>query len=244
MIAHLCRLAWNRRRTHLLLVGELFLSFLVLTPLVVACVLFAAEQLKPLGFQHEGVWSVGLLDQTPPPPLDRGKDREQAIAEAIAEYVAGYQGSIELVGRELRALDQVQAAALASEAPLFLSPASWNGIPYVHISDEGLEVLRPRLLSGRWFQPEDEALDWTPAVIDQELSRVLFGDEDPLGKVLADSPVFDLDLQEEFDSPTPDRVRVVGVVEDCFYFGKFNMADEPVPGSSSCGFPTSGLQIR
>ena len=233
MIAHLCRLAWNRRRTHLLLVGELFLSFLVLTPLVVACVLFAAEQLKPLGFQHEGVWSVMLGDQTPPPPLDRGKDREQAIAEALAEYVAGYQGSIELVGRELRALDQVQAAALASEAPLFLSPASWNGIPYVHISDEGLEVLRPRLLSGRWFQPEDEALDWTPAVIDQELSRVLFGDEDPLGKVLADSPVFDLDLldlQEEFDSPTPDRVRVVGVVEDCFYFGKFSVADVSVPG--------------
>ena len=103
MIAHLCRLAWNRRRTHLLLVGELFLSFLVLTPLVVACVLFAAEHLKPLGFQHEGVWSVSLLDQTPPPPLDRGKDREQALAEAEAEYVAEYQGSIELVGRELRA---------------------------------------------------------------------------------------------------------------------------------------------
>ena len=223
MIAHLCRLAWNRRRTHLLLVGELFLSFLVLTPLVVACVLFAAEQLKPLGFQHEGVWSVTLIDHTPP---DRSKDREQAVAEYVAEYL----GSIELVGRELRALDQVQAAALASEAPLLLSPVSWNGIPYVHISDEGLEVLRPRLLSGRWFQPEDEALDWTPAVIDQELSRVLFGGEDPLGKVLADSPVFDLDLQEEFDSPTPDRVRVVGVVEDCFYFGKFNLADVSVPG--------------
>ena len=230
MIAHLCRLAWNRRRTHLLLVGELFLSFLVLTPLVVACALFAAEQLKPLGFQHEGVWSVGLLDQTPPPPLDRGKDREQAIAEAKAEYFAEYQGSIELVGRELRALDQVQAAALANEVPFFLSPVSWNGIPYVHISDEGLEVLRPRLLSGRWFQPEDEALDWTPAVIDQELSRVLFGGEDPLGKVLADSPVFDLDLQEEFDSPTPDRVRVVGVVEDCFYFGQFGLAHVSVQG--------------
>ena len=33
MIAHLCRLAWNRRRTNLLLVGELLLVFLVLTPL-------------------------------------------------------------------------------------------------------------------------------------------------------------------------------------------------------------------
>ena len=32
MIPHLCRLAWNRRRTNLLLVAEFFLSFLVLTP--------------------------------------------------------------------------------------------------------------------------------------------------------------------------------------------------------------------
>ena len=70
MIAHLCRLAWNRRRTNLLLVGELFLAFLVLTPLIAGWVLFAAEELKPLGFEYEDVWSAMFMDR------DLGRNEE------------------------------------------------------------------------------------------------------------------------------------------------------------------------
>ena len=54
MIAHLFRLAWNRRRTHALLVAELLLSFLVLAPMIAGWVLFAVEESKPLGFHYEG----------------------------------------------------------------------------------------------------------------------------------------------------------------------------------------------
>ena len=86
MIAHLCRLAWNRRRTNLLLVAELSLSFLVLTPLVAGWVLFAAEELKPLGFEYEGVWSVRFVE---------GLDQEQE----------DYGRNVELMRREIRELD-------------------------------------------------------------------------------------------------------------------------------------------
>ena len=213
MIAHLCRMAWNRRRTNLLLVAELFLSFLVLTPMVAGWVLFAAEELKPLGFEYEDVWSVrlsgrDLFDES------RSISREQAGEE--------HRRTIELLERELRALDQVEEVALASNAPLRFSN-SWNGISSVHISDEGLDVLGPRLLSGRWFLPEDDGLDWTPAVIDQELSRALFGDEDPLGKAIGDSPIFD--SQGSYVIPMPDLARVVGVVENCFYFMNYGGND-------------------
>ncbi len=211
MIAHLCRLAWNRRRTNLLLAGELVLSFLVLTPLIAGWVLFAAEELKPLGFEHEDVWSVMLMDMD----MDFSPSGKEE-----------YRRNIELVWRELQPLDGVEAVALASEEPILVSD-SWNGINSVQISDEGLETLGLRLVSGRWFQPEDEALGWTPAVIDRELSRALFGDEDPLGKVMGDSPILEFDLQDEYDSPGPDRVRVVGVVENCFYYKEFNY---DVPG--------------
>ena len=218
MIAHLCRLAWNRRRTNLLLVAELFLSFLVLTPLVAGWVLFAAEELKPLGFEYEGVWSAMLMDRDL--FSDIGDNREQAAED--------YQRNIELVLGELRAFDQVQAVALASEAPLRFSNY-WNGITSVHISDEGLDVLGLRLLSGRWFQSEDEAPGWTSAVIDQELSRALFGEEDPLGKVVADSPTVDFEPQSRYrPGGLPDRVRVVGVVENCFYYKKHG--DVEIPG--------------
>ncbi len=209
MIAHLCRLAWNRKRTNLLLVAELFLSFLVLTPLVAGWVLFAAEEVKPLGFEYEDVWSVRLSGGDL-----FGEGGEQAREE--------YRRNIELVRREIRALDQVGAVALASEAP-FRFPQSWEGITSVYISEEGLEVLGLKLLDGRWFGPGDEALDWTPAVIDQTLSRALFGDEDPLGKAIGDSQVIEVDPQDNSFPipPSPDRIRVVGVVENCFYYKEY-----------------------
>ncbi|MCY3735443.1 MAG: FtsX-like permease family protein [Gemmatimonadaceae bacterium] len=212
MIAHLCRLAWNRRRKYLLLVAELFLSFLVLTPLTAGWVLFAAERLKPLGFEHENVWSarLGGADLF-------GDDRDKSIAEHLR--------NVDLVGREIRALDGVQAVALASDAPLQFS-SSWNGINSVRLSDEGLEALGLRLLAGRWFQPEDEALDWTPAVIDRELSQALFGGEDPLGRAISDSPM--VEVENSFNPPRPDQARVVGVVESCFYYGKYQ--DVELPG--------------
>ncbi|MCY3792700.1 MAG: FtsX-like permease family protein [Gemmatimonadetes bacterium] len=207
MIAHLCRLAWNRRRTNLLLVAELFLSFIVLTPLIAGWVLFAAEELEPLGFEYEDVWSVRLSERN------------------YGERAQGdYQRNIELVWRELQALDQVEAVALANEAP-FRFPRSWYGITSVHISDVGLDVLGLQLLTGRWFQSGDEALDWTPAVIDRELSQALFGDEDPVGKAIEDSPA--MDRQGGNYSPRLDRVRVVGVVENCFYYGDYEKADLP-----------------
>jgi len=205
MIAHLCRLAWNRRRRYLLLVAELLLAFLVLTPLTAGWVLFAAERLRPLGFEHENVWSVRLSE--------RGLLGPEDLRD------------VDLVGRELRAVDGVQAVALASQAPLRFSDY-WNGISSVHVSDEGLEVLGPRLLAGRWFGPEDEALDWTPAVIDRELSQALFGGEDPLGRTIGDSPLV-VAMHGHPHSPLPDQVRVVGVVESCFYYGSYQHAEVP-----------------
>ena len=185
MIAHLCRLAWNRRRTNLLLVGELFLSFLVLTPLIAGWVLFAAEELEPLGFEYEDVWSVRLSDRN------------------YGERAQGdYRRNVELVWRELQVLDQVEAVALASEAP-FRFPSSWYGITSVRISDVGLDVLGLQLLTGRWFQSGDEALDWTPAVIDRELSQALFGDEDPVGQGNRGLPRHGSARWELFPSPRP-----------------------------------------
>ena len=63
----------------------------------------------------------------------------------------------------------------------------------------GLEVVR-----GRWFEPADAALPWRPVVIDQDLAREAWGDEDPIGKRFGDP---------EAGREEPER-RVVGVVRD------------------------------
>jgi hypothetical protein len=49
---------------------------------------------------------------------------------------------------------------------------------------EALDALRLELVAGRWLEPGDEALEFTPQVITQDLARRLFGREDPLGRTI------------------------------------------------------------
>ncbi len=225
MILHLCRLAWNRRRTNLLLVGELTLVFLIVALMGVGWVLWAVESLERLGFEYEDVWAVNLGRHDWKP--DPGEEQSSALGHTV-----------KLVWREIEALGPVESVALAEQSP-FGSPGVWNGITAVYISREGLETLGLRMHSGRWFEPEDEALSGNrhPVVIDLRLSRVLFGDQDPLGKII--------DADELRQKSGQDRYRyinmmfhfrftkllVVGVVENCFYYGKYGSSQKEVPGT-------------
>ena len=60
------------------------------------------------------------------------------------------------------------------------------------------------------------------------MSQALFGDEDPLGKAIGDSPVINVDPQDSYFPipPSPDHVRVVGVVEN-FYYKEYGNAEVP-----------------
>ena len=217
MIAHLCRLAWNRRRTNLLLIGELTLVFLIVAPMVVGWVLFAAEKLEPLGFEYEDVWAVHLGRHNW--SFDGDQEEESALGRTI-----------QLVWREIQSLDAVESVALVGQEP-FAHISVWSGITSVIISKEGLETLGLRLHSGRWFAPEDEALsdNWQPVVIDLRLSRALFGDQDPLGEIIQPDPS-GYSVHYMSVSPRAGKLRVVGVVESCFYYGKYGAAESEIPG--------------
>ena len=213
MILHLCRLAWNRRRTNLLLVGELALVFLIVALMGVGWVLFAVESLKPLGFEYENVWAanLGLHDRIPDPTEEQGP---------------AFWNTVELVRREIQALGSVESVALAEQPP-FGGPGVWNGITAVNISRQGLETLGLQLHSGRWFEPEDEAQsgNWHPVVLDLRLSRALFGNQDPLGKIIDTDEIRERSGQDRYVTvnmtlPGFTKLVVVGVVEDCSYYGK------------------------
>ena len=45
-----------------------------------------------------------------------------------------------------------------------------------------------KLIQGQWFEKGDDALKWKPVLINQRLSRELFGSEDPLGKKIETYP--------------------------------------------------------
>ena len=148
MILHLCRLAWNRRRTNLLLVGELTLVFLIVALMGVGWVLWAVESLERLGFEYEDVWAVNLGRHDWKP--DPGEEQSSALGHTV-----------KLVWREIEALGPVESVALAEQSP-FGSPGVWNGITAVYISREGLETLGLRMHSGRWFEPERDEIPPRP----------------------------------------------------------------------------------
>ena len=194
MILHLCRLAWNRRRTNLLLVGELTLVFLIVALMGVGWVLFAVESMESPGFEHEEVWSVNLA-------------RHDWMGDPGGEQSSDFGRTVTMVRREMEALDAVESAALAEQSPFVGISRVERDRTAVNISKEGLETLGLRLQSGRWFEPEDEALsgDRSPVVMDRRLSRALFGDQDPLGETLDAEQVREKLGLEAYDEPEHDH---------------------------------------
>ena len=236
MILHLCRLAWNRRRTNLLLVGELTLVFVIVAFMGVGWVLFAVENLEPLGFDYEDVWSVNLARHEYLRIQDPGEEQESDFGRTVA-----------MVRREMEALGAVESVAIANQSP-FVGLAEWNGILAVSISREGLETLGLRLESGRWFEPEDEALsgDRSPVILDRRLSRALFGDQDPVGKIIdPDEAIEKHGLEGYTTTNMPHlpffKLLVVGVVEDCLYYGKYGSSRSTLPGTLFLFLPHTGI---
>ena len=69
------------------------------------------------------------------------------------------------------------------------------------------DVKKVPLLRGRWFKPEDDALGYVPVVIDSDLAKALFGDEDPIG--------------QKFDEKSQHEQRVIGIMPPFRKNGEF-----------------------
>jgi putative ABC transport system permease protein len=205
MIGHFLKLVWNRRRANALIMIELLLSFVGLSVILTFAFTLIHHYRQPLGFEYENVWRVDLDSH------DNYYINEMTDAEKEAVWI------------QVRQLEQ-----MFEEAPevLAASPMTAN-VPYggsssgstnfvngeslfvriMKVKPEMMEVLRFQLLSGRWIEQGDEAMDWNPVVLTRNYAEALFGTEDPIGKVV---PMLGSDgaLQEDADSR-----RVVGVVQ-------------------------------
>jgi putative ABC transport system permease protein len=196
MIRHIFRLIWNRKRRNMLLIGEILLSFIVLFAVASMAVSSFHKYIQPLGFGYENVWvlypnarSLGTeistedarrtLQQVHQVLLDYPEVRQVAWSEFNFPYARGQW--ITEVGPDI-------------ETHL------WP------VDDAYAEVMNISVVEGRWFSKEDDASTHTPAVIDRDLRRELFGDTAALGKIISDE-------ESEW--------VVVGVIEDYRYLGDF-----------------------
>ncbi|HEX7185310.1 MAG TPA: FtsX-like permease family protein [Thermoanaerobaculia bacterium] len=191
MMRHLFKMVWNRKRTNALLILEIFFSFLVVFVVGTLGIYFWSNYRRPLGFAWEDVVSVNI-------------DMKQVSDDThTPEQVATFARLL----REVQALDPVEAVAGSMGVPFELGTSTglheYGGrsieFDFNEVTQDFDKVMRPDLARGRWFQPADAALAWEPLVIDQDLARTAFGDEDPVGKLFGD----------------PERQRrVIGVVRD------------------------------
>ena len=201
MIRHVLKIVWNRKRSNALIVMEIFLSFLVLFAVLTLASAFIGSVRQPLGFEWQNVWDVSI--------------EHDAAPSQTAEK--SQQQTIEMLMRELGNMPQVEAVA-ASATPAYAMSANegrWNingkdvFLTVDNVTDGFADVMQLKLRAGRWFGPEDDGGDLTAVVLDADLARTIFGNENAVGKRFEDR-------------------RVVGVVAPYRKTGEFANFGRPI----------------
>jgi putative ABC transport system permease protein len=201
MIRHLLKMVWNRKRINGLIILEIFVSFLVLFGVVISGVYLSTNYRQPLGFDYSHIWDVEVHQQT-----SARDENKEAPAVTIRQMALAIQE-----------LEEVESVTGIEYAPYSQSSSNsstrLNGlqIRYEHnrATDNFPAVLGLQMVSGRWFNNEDDAATDEPVVINQQLARELFGNENPLGKSLGDPP-----LPPKGEAPRDPNRRIIGVFTD------------------------------
>jgi putative ABC transport system permease protein len=206
MTRHLLRLIWNRKRQNFLLTLEIFFSFIALFGVVLFAMLFANNSRQPLGYDIERVWSI---------TVDR-KENDEDLA-VRSRHRAIYRQLL----LALREMPQVEIAAASVTSPY--ANWSWGGgirLPggrrvensINSVTDDFPALFQMPLAAGRWFSREDDAATWKPVLVNVRMAREIFGDDNPIGKIIPE----ERDPSDPPPDPTekPEVMRVVGVFED------------------------------
>lgn len=173
MLKHIFKLIWKKKKSNFLMMLEIFISFLILFVVWSLSVYTYRNYVTPAGLSTDNVWTVYLDFNTENDTL-----RRQCK---------------ELIRQHLNASPEVVSHAFFSNNVPFGNSSSnmdfeYNGnstLSNVMFVDETLpDVLGLSLKSGGWFRTADTLGGTAPVVITQHLATELFGNEDPVGKIL------------------------------------------------------------
>ncbi len=235
MIRHLFKLIWNRKRTNVLMMTEIFVSFLVLFAVVGLAVYMLDNWRRPIGYSIDRVWDIDVdMKQTSDDYFDA--QQQETVSQlflAIGEFP-----EIEGVAGTMLAPYQFGSSN---------SSYDWRGrtieFGVAEVTDGFKDLMGLQLTEGRWFGPQDEGQSYDAVVINQTMREDLFGSGTAIGQ----------DLQSE--NPPPGTVsrrpyRVVGVVEAYREDGEFDgtrnyaIFRKPLRGSDPTSRPPRNLLIK
>jgi putative ABC transport system permease protein len=219
VIRHLLKLVWKRKRGSMLLTLEILFSFLVLFGVGMLAATGILRYRKPLGYDYQNVWVANIsfpdrLEASSTSETSSTGWEERMRARRAPE--APHRAALDRIMRELRTMPQIESVAAAG-APAF-SGSTWNstttfeGRPVKMIRDsvtDGYDqVMRTRLIGGRWFTAEDETANIPPMVIDADLAKAMFPGRDAVG--------------QKFSFDEGNDYRIVGVIEPFRKRGEFD----------------------
>jgi len=205
VIRHLLKLVWRRKRANALLIVEIFFSFLVFFAVLTFGTSAIMRYNKPLNFDWRDVLVLNVDI-----PSNRDVPGEERHGDSASDLA-----SVERLMREIAAMPQVIAIGGSRTPPYSMSTmaGSWNvagkkvHMTFDDVTDGYPKAMNIPILRGRWFKPEDDAAGFQPVVVDTDLAKALFGDEDPIGK--------------KFDPEGEKDMRVVGITAPFRKDGEF-----------------------
>jgi len=172
MLRHLFKLIWNKKGAHSLLIIEIWASFLVLFGVLTLMVFNISNYMQPIGFEYKNVWTLDLNNNQDTTEV---AEKMQRIMDRIRSY------------------PEVESASrMSSNSPFSASQMS-ERFEYKkagtqtdkYIVDEDFsKTLNLPLLSGRWYQRQDWVAKFIPVVINKKMQTELFGEENPIGKLI------------------------------------------------------------
>ncbi|MFD2934386.1 ABC transporter permease [Spirosoma flavum] len=174
MIRHLITLSWNKKKTHSLLIVEIWASFMVLFGLTSLIIFNVSKYVEPLGFTYENVWAINLANN-------------QDTTEVAQKVRAIFQ--------RLKAYPEVESVSRMSDNSPFSNYHNGMGVSYnktvtqmsFYVADENLaETLAMPLTLGTWYRAPDSVAKYRPVVINQKASESLFSNANPVGKTISD----------------------------------------------------------
>ena len=188
MLKHLFKLIWNKKKQNFLLMTEMFISFLVMFAVFSLMVYEYTNYKKPMGFNYENVWTVNIHYPEGISCPDSMQQYQQTLKQLI------------------KSMPQVNEVSFASSNVPFAGSMMSSMVSYnkneiqantYNLEDSYFKVLNLSMKEGRWFTNADNAVKEKPVVINETLKDKLFGNENPIGKII-----------------TPDNMKVIGVVTD------------------------------
>lgn len=187
MLKHYFKIVWSRRRKNGLVIGTLFLAFILLAFVGSIFTKFIFPFWTPTGFQEENVFltEVNL-------PITASEQEGKAAFEQIK--------------RSLELLPEIEKVSISDK--LIPNSPDWHfanaakedeliEIIQYRADDHYAEVMGIPILHGRWFSEKDQTGSFSPIVITKETVKEFFPESDPIGDIMT--------IDEE-------KYKVVGVI--------------------------------